>query len=572
MKKAIVFLSALLALVGCNKEITQPESTPKVFNITVNYGDGTKAAKTGWENGDVVYVFFSTVEAPKYLKLSYNGTWTATKYNGATEGDFDITSNGKMTAIYLPYGNSETVSAKNETCLLSEAHLTPCAFASVAADGTISNVTGYSAGDPITGYFYGVGTARTINFSGILDTPGVATDYAFSFVNNNGTPATYDDVTYTLSGNRTIAAKDAIKFPTIDNSAWKVPEPEYVRINGVNWAKWNIGASAVGGYGDYFAWGAIYPQDDYSNSDYREGSIVTNLSPEKDVAYQKLGSEWHMPSQAEINSIIANGITWNWISDPTTYGTVGYEVYESFSPSNKIFLPAAGYRYYYPVRAGTDGDYWSAQYYNNNYAGLIYFDNGTYKWSTSLYRYFGAPVRPVKAGATPAEGHALSTSAIGEIVGSDGLAYAVTDKGNLPIGVMAVAMVAYKDGSNGLAIQLSSSPSTMEWYDAYSYVNSLPGGSWHLPSNAEWQNMFVGCAIAGDAGKSDWMDPIAGFVEKIATAGATWQSSGGYWTSSSQYYGRHYCVIINRSSSNPNASFFEGSDAGPYFALGCLAF
>ena len=111
MKKAIVFLSALLALVACNKEITQPESTPKVFNITVNYGDGTKAAKTGWENGDEVYVFFSTVEAPKYLKLSYNGTWTATKYNGATEGDFDITSNGKMTAIYLPYGNSETVSA-----------------------------------------------------------------------------------------------------------------------------------------------------------------------------------------------------------------------------------------------------------------------------------------------------------------------------------------------------------------------------------------------------------------------------------------------------------------------------
>ena len=632
MKKAIVFLSALLALVACNKEITQPESTPKVFNITVNYGDGTKAAKTGWENGDEVYVFFSTVEAPKYLKLSYNGTWTATKYNGATEGDFDITSNGKMTAIYLPYGNSETVSADEtsfvfgnsytsyylkaekadytvsggvvsgtlnmvvpegfvqfamphtsgttkffrETAVaytLSEAHLTPCAFASVAADGTISNVTGYSAGDPITGYFYGVGTARTINFSGILDTPGVATDYAFSFVNNNGTVATYDDVTYTLSGNRTIAAKDAIKFPAIDNSAWKVPEPEYVRINGVNWAKWNIGASAVGGYGDYFAWGAIYPQDDYSNSDYREGGILTNLSPEKDVAYQKLGSEWHMPSQAEINSIIANGITWNWISDTSTYGTVGYEVYETFSPSNKIFLPAAGYRYFDPVYAGTDGDYWSAQYYNNNYAGLIYFDNGTSKWSTSLYRYFGAPVRPVKAGATPAEGHALSTSAIGEIVGSDGLAYAVTDKGNLPIGVMAVAMVAYKDGSNGLAIQLSSSPSTMGWYDAYSYVNSLPGGSWHLPSKAEWQNMFVGCAIAGDdVKKSEWMDPIAGFVEKIATAGATWPSSGGYWTSSSEYLGRHYCVIINRSSSNPNASFFEGSDAGPYFALGCLAF
>lgn len=641
MKKAIVFLSAILALVGCNKEMTQPESTPTVFNITVNYGDGTKAAKTGWENGDVVYVFFSTVEAPKHLKLSYNGTWTATKYNGANEEDFDITSNGKMTAIYLPYGNSETVSADKtsfvfgntytsyylkaekadytvsggvvsgtltmvapegfvqfamphtngttkffrETAVaytLSEAHLTPCAFASVAADGTISNVTGYSAGDPITGYFYGVGTARTINFSGILDTPGVATDYAFSFVNNNGTVATYDDVTYTLSGNRTIAAKDAIKFPTIDNSAWKVPEPEYVRINGVNWAKWNIGASAVGGYGDYFAWGAIYPQDDYSDSDYREGSIVTNLSPEKDVAYQKLGSEWHMPSQAEINSIIANGITWNWISDTSTYGTVGYEVYETFSPSNKLFIPAAGYRYYYPVRAGTDGDYWSAQYFNNNCAGLIYFDNGKYKWSTSLNRYFGAPVRPVKAGATPAEGHALSTSAIGEIVGSDGLAYAVTDKGNLPIGVMAVAMVAYKDGSNGLAIQLSGEPVSKNEYDAETYAAGLvavTGGTWCLPSVDDWKNMFWGCRKDGDAVKSDSMDPIKGFKEKIAATGTIWKS-GRYWTSTmNNYYGLGYCVDVSLDGDYANASFIP---QGPnnyhvdrnesHYVLGRLAF
>ncbi len=642
MKKAIVFLSALLALVGCNKEMTQPESTPTVFNITVNYGDGTKAAKTGWENGDVVYVFFSTVEAPKYLKLSYNGTWTATKYNGATEEDFDITSNGKMTAIYLPYGNSETVSAKNETSFvfgnsytsyylkaekadytvsggvvsgtlnmvapegfvqfamphtngttkffretavaytLSEAHLTPCAFASVAADGTISNVTGYSAGDPITGYFYGVGTARTINFSGILDTPGVATDYAFSFVNNNGTVATYDDVTYTLSGNRTIAAKDAIKFPTIDNSAWKVPEPEYVRINGVNWAKWNIGASAVGGYGDYFAWGAIYPQDDYSDSDYREGSIVTNLSPEKDVAYQKLGSEWHMPSQAEINSIIANGITWNWISDTSTYGTVGYEVYETFSPSNKLFLPAAGYRYYYPVRAGTDGDYWSAQYYNKDDAGLIYFDNVKYKWSTSLDRYFGAPVRPVKAGATPAEGHALSTSAIGEIVGSDGLAYAVTDKGNLPIGVMAVAMVAYKDGSNGLAIQLSGEPVNKNESDAETYaagLTTVTGGTWRLPSKDDWKNMFWGCRKDGDAGKSDSMDTIKGFKEKIAATGTIWKS-GRYWTSTmNTYYNLGYCVDVSLDGDYANASFIPQGPNNYYvnrneshYALGCLAF
>ena len=55
-----------------------------------------------------------------------------------------------------------------------------------------------------------------------------------------------------------------------------------------------------------------------------------------------------------------------------------------------------------------------------------------------------------------ATGHALSVSAVGEIVGSDGKAYAVADKDNLPSGVTAVAMIAYvgtaSDCAHGLAI------------------------------------------------------------------------------------------------------------------------
>ena len=47
------------------------------------------------------------------------------------------------------------------------------------------------------------------------------------------------------------------------------------------------------------------------------------------------------------------------------------------------------------------------------------------------------------AASAAAEGHALSASSLGEIVGSDGKAYAVADKDNLPTGVTAVAMIAY---------------------------------------------------------------------------------------------------------------------------------
>ena len=70
-------------------------------------------------------------------------------------------------------------------------------------------------------------------------------------------------------------------------------------------------------------------------------------------------------------------------------------------------------------------------------------------------------VYPIPAPA--ATGHALSASVVGEIVCSDGLAYAAADKDNLPTGVTAVAIVAYLgDGdtsdntyNNGLAIAMS---------------------------------------------------------------------------------------------------------------------
>ena len=100
-----------------------------------------------------------------------------------------------------------------------------------------------------------------------------------------------------------------------------------------------------------------------------------------------------------------------------------------------------------------------------------------------------------------------------------------------------VAMIAYlgngSDCTNGLAIQLNTSPVEKNWNDARTYVSGLtavPGGTWRLPSKADWQNMFVGCAKSGDAGAGNTMKPIAGFNEKIGATGITWQSYA-YWSS-----------------------------------------
>lgn len=470
MKKTMILLSALFALVAChNMDIEQPTATEYTYDITITRGDATKAVKADWENGDVVYVFFSNVDAPKYLKFTYDGSaWTRTQYNGATAESFTYPGSGNMTAIYLPYGNDAVVSAdgtsfkfdksytsyylkaektpytvsgtvvsgtlsmeapegfvqfampmsgevnstattffrttnpsnsEDITYTLSDDNLKPVSFASVASDGTVNQDETAAAGAPITGYIYG----GDINFSGVLSSTanGTAADYEFTFVNNNGTPGTYDDVTYLLSGNKTLSYKAAIKFPAISSSAWKVPEPTYVEINGVKWATCNIGATAVGGYGDYFAWGATYPQAMYDYDDYRESSISDDLPTDKDVAYQKLGTDWHMPTQEDINSIFntstgnpADGVTWSWISDTSTYGTTGYEVYPTSDSSKKIFLPAAGRWFDELYDAGNDGYCWSSEFYNGYGAYDLGFYSGDRYWFYDG-RYYGQSVRPV---------------------------------------------------------------------------------------------------------------------------------------------------------------------------------
>lgn len=447
------------------------------FNLTANHpdeADATKAVKTGWVDNDVIFVFFSGATAPMYLEMKREGSsWVFDSKN-----DLALVngSTGTMRAVYLPFGSDVNVGndSSNYTFsrtdytyyltatldytvvngvvsgtfdmswpdgfvqfsmpikdgsrgitffregdgqyTLSENHITPTGIASIAADGTITETDDKSLGDPMVGYYYGTGNDRCILFSGVLGGYATPTEtlYNFTFVNNMGTDATYDDVTYKLSGTKTLYTdathNRAIKFPLISSNRWKVPVLEgtegYVEIKGVKWAKWNIGATTPGGYGDYFSWGATYPQAKYENSDYRESGISiidNNLTAANDVAIQKLGTDtdWHMPTQKDIESILntstnnpADGVTWTWISDTSTYGTTGYEVYLTSDSSKKIFLPAAGYWGNGLDRAGEYGYCWSTEFVSSSNARILCF-HGSYRYWPSVARYFGRSVRPV---------------------------------------------------------------------------------------------------------------------------------------------------------------------------------
>ena len=125
--------------------------------------------------------------------------------------------------------------------------------------------------------------------------------------------------------------------------------------------------------------------------------------------------------------------------------------------------------------------------------------------------------------AQPAEGHALAESAVGELVGSDGKAYAAADKDNLPSGVTAVAMVCYISGGHGLALALADEGQKMNCSTAISTCEgktpTVTGCTWKLATKDEWDNM-----ISGAGG-------YAALRDGFTSVGGTNMVSYWYWSS-----------------------------------------
>ena len=119
MKTKIFFsLFVILALFACSNDDIQetspsdPQPSAITFDLTPIHPDEvasdiTRAVKQGWVSGDVIFVFFNNIAAPKYLKMYYDGsTWTTTEMNGDTQESLGLSNGatGTMRAVYLPFG------------------------------------------------------------------------------------------------------------------------------------------------------------------------------------------------------------------------------------------------------------------------------------------------------------------------------------------------------------------------------------------------------------------------------------------------------------------------------------
>ena len=168
--------------------------------------------------------------------------------------------------------------------------------------------------------------------------------------------------------------------------------------SGTKWASWNVGATAPHEYGTCYAWGEVeeknapYTWDTYkyyenvNDTLQRCTDIGENISgTEYDVAHQKWGNGWRMPTKDEFDELCKE-CKWNWTLRNWING------YEVVGPNgNSIFLPVT-------FADGDMGAYSSASSAEDERSRWVCVFSGLYRISKigSYLRYFPCSIRPVK--------------------------------------------------------------------------------------------------------------------------------------------------------------------------------
>lgn len=170
--------------------------------------------------------------------------------------------------------------------------------------------------------------------------------------------------------------------------------PQYESVDlglpsGTKWATMNVGATSETDYGNYYMYGMGDKTYDSTDTPYAGTENPLDLS--KDTARQVMGGEWHMPTEAQIEELVAN-TTYQWVTDYNDSGVNGGLF--TAQNGNSVFFPAGGHWYdnnQYVV--DSHGYYWSSSPNNNN-AYFFEIHDGANNIFNMQYK-FGFSVRGV---------------------------------------------------------------------------------------------------------------------------------------------------------------------------------
>ena len=193
---------------------------------------------------------------------------------------------------------------------------------------------------------------------------------------------------------------------------------EFVEIGGIKWATCNIGAEKPTDIGLYFQGGDRkgYAADElriakwfdcqsykhYNGNrwtKYTEFDSKPVLDLCDDAAFAYMGQGWRMPTKDDFRRLFESTThmrSYNYQNS----GMVGTVFTDRTDVTKELFFPAAGYcidcEIFY---AGQIGSYWSSSVspYDVQYAYRLYINCIYVTCDSSIFRYFGYPVRGVLA-------------------------------------------------------------------------------------------------------------------------------------------------------------------------------
>ena len=177
------------------------------------------------------------------------------------------------------------------------------------------------------------------------------------------------------------------------------PQTEHAYVDlglpsGTKWATCNVGADSPEDYGDYFAWGETTPKDTYTEENYTYSENPAILPSNHDAATANWGPDWRIPTKEEWQELY-NNTTHTW----TTQNGVNGRLFTA-SNGNSLFLPAAGWRFFYNHDGVSFGGvFWSSSLGTYGPWLLTFAEGGCSTLDDYLERYYGLTVRAVRVGS-----------------------------------------------------------------------------------------------------------------------------------------------------------------------------
>lgn len=183
--------------------------------------------------------------------------------------------------------------------------------------------------------------------------------------------------------------------------------------SGTKWATYNVGATKISEFGNYYAWGETKPKNVFNVDTYRwtedEGDTFTKyymsrntnadnleeLEDQDDAASVNWGYAWRMPTMTQLAEL-ERSCTWEWTDNFFGTGVAGMIGTSTFNGMS-IFLPAAGYRNDTElINTGTYGSIWSSSlYYDDSYYAFHFYYFKGYCDFSYFDRHRGSSVRAV---------------------------------------------------------------------------------------------------------------------------------------------------------------------------------